>query len=277
MRSHSARRSLLFSTALILVGAVAVAANVDTDPRFARPAPPESLDELVSRFLPNHVPLTPPGSVQLAQGEAYAFNQPVTAGVCYAFAGIGLDGLTDLDLRLRRRGGVVAQDVQLDGYPVVEWCPSLSGTVRVGLRAFNGGGRAEFQVLVDPNAYYSARGQLDELSNRLEAATARTAPRWMPESPQWRSAFPRPGIRELTIDAEAGQCYSVVAIGQASVLDVDLRMRSEGEVIDQDIGGGAVAGVSMCASVQQTLTVDVALVRGQGVVAAQPLRHAMPQ
>ncbi|MFT6397628.1 MAG: hypothetical protein ACJAYU_002382 [Bradymonadia bacterium] len=276
MRLHFARRSLIIAALLLLVGAAALAANVDIDSRFERPVPPESLNELVARFLPNHVPLTPQGSVRLAEGEAYAFNQSVTAGVCYAFVAIGLNGLTDLDLRLRRRGGVVAQDVQLDGYPVVEWCPALSGIVRVGLRAFNGGGTADFQVLVDPNAYYSARGQLDELSNRLEAATARSAPRWTPEGAQWRSAFPRPGVRQLTIDAEPGECYAVIAVGQASVLDVDLRMRADGEVIDQDVGGGAVGGVSMCASVSQTLTVDVALVRGQGVVAAQPLRHALP-
>lgn len=277
MRSHFARRSLPFAVLLLLIGAAGLAANVDTDPRFARPNSPDSLDELVSRFLPNHVPLTPQGSVQLAEGEAYTFNHTVTAGVCYAFVAIGVHGLTDLDLRLRRGGVVVAQDVQLDGYPVVEWCPSLSGTIRVGIRAFHGGGSADFQVLVDPNSYYSARGQLDELSNRLEAATARSAPRWTPQGPQWRSAFPRPGVRELTIAAEPGQCYAVVAIGQASVFDVDLRMRADGEVVDEDIGGAEVAGVSMCASVSQTLTVDVALVRGQGVVAAQPLRHAMPQ
>jgi hypothetical protein len=269
-----ARRSLLGTLLFLLVAVAAVAENVDTDPRFQRPPLPVSLDELVDRFLPGHVPLTPRGNVVLAQGEAYAFNHDVTAGVCYAVAAIGLGGIRDLDVRLRRSGRVVSQDVQLDGYPVVHYCPASVGDIRVELRAFDGSGSAEFQILVDPNAYYSARGALDELSNRLESATARTAPRWMPMGPQWRNQFPRPGTRQLTFEAEAGDCYSVVAVGQASVLDVDLRLRLEERELDVDRGGSSVAAVATCAAVDQSLTVDVAVVRGQGVVAAQVLVHS---
>ena len=276
MPINFARRSLLAALIFLLVAVGALAENVDTDPRFERPPPPTSLTEFVNRFLPDHVPLTPRGSVELARGEAYAFNHSVTAGVCYAVAAIGLEGLRDLDVRLRRGGRVVAQDVQLDGYPLVHYCPSSSGEVRVELRAFGGSGAAAFQILVDPNAYYSARGALDELSNRLESATARTAPRWLPLGPQWRNQFPRPGVRELTFEAEAGECYSVVAVGQSSVLNVDLRLREGQTEIDVDRKGSDVAGVAMCAPHDQSLTVDVAVVRGQGVVAAQVLVHAAP-
>ena len=274
MPTDFARRSLLGTLFLLLIAVGVFAENVDTDPRFERPAPPRSLTEFVDRFVPDHVPLTPRGTVQLSQGEAYAFNQRVTAGVCYAIVAIGMAGISDLDLRLRRSGRVIAQDVQLDGYPLVHYCPASSGEIRVELRAFGGSGTAAFQILVDPNAYYSARGTLDELSNRLESATARTAPRWLPHGPQWRNQFPRPGGRELTFEARAGECYSIVAVGQSSVMDVDLRLREGESEIDVDRGGSDVAGVATCAPRDQSLTVDVAVVRGQGVVAAQVLVHA---
>lgn len=268
-----ASRSLA-SFGLVLVVAVgALAENVDTDSRFQRPLPPTSLDDLTSRFLPDHVPLSPRGSVVLEQGETYAFTQRVTAGVCYAVAGIGGDGISDLDLHLSRDGRVVAQDAQLDDYPLVHYCPASDGDLRVSLRAFTGSGSGEFQILVDPNSYYAARGSLDELSNRLDSASARTAPRWTPLGAQWRNQFPRPGLRELHFEAEPGWCYAVVAVGQASVADIDLRMRRDAEEIDVDREGGDVAGVATCTDEAGPIVVDVAVVRGTGVVAAQVLAH----
>lgn len=276
MQSVFASRSLLAFVLVFLVAVGALADNVDSDPRFERPAPPASLDELVTRFLPDHVPLSPQGTVVLAQGETYAFTQRVTAGVCYAVAAIGREGLSDVDVRLSREGRVIAQDVQLDAYPLVHYCPASDGELRVSLRAFTGSGTAAFQILVDPNEYYAARGELDELSNRLDSASAQTAPRWVPIGQQWRNQFPRPGLRELDFEAEPGWCYTVVAVGQASVADIDLRMRIGDVEVDVDRAGGHAAGVATCTESAAPVVVDVAVVQGAGVVAAQVLGHEVP-
>lgn len=247
-------------------------AQLDLDPRAERPQPPVDLETLADRFLAGYDPLTSPGAVTLAAGETYTFSQSVEAGVCYAAAAVTSEA--DLDLRVRRSGALVTQDVRLDSYPVATWCAATSGTARIELRAFNASAEVSYAVFVDRDARDAAAGGLDELSNRLSRAIARSAPRWEPIGTQWRTTFSRPEVRTWSVDAAADRCYAVVAVGQAAVEDVDLLLvDEEGFERARDFALDAVPLVSYCPDRAEVLTVHVALRQGRGVVAAQLLEH----
>lgn len=254
-----------------LLAAAAAVAQLDDDPRSARPAPPTTVAEAAARFLTRYVPFGTSGSVELAQGETRTFSQGVEAGVCYAVVAVADDDV-DIDARVRRDGLVVAQDVSLDSYPIVEWCPSTAGTETVTIRAFGGAARVEYAMYVDPDTRAAATGELDELSNRLAAHVAGSAPRWTPSGGQWRSTFAAPGERTMTVDVPERRCVAVAAVGQTTVTDIDLLMESsEGVELSRDFALDATPLVAYCADAAGTVTVRVGVRTGTGVVAAQVL------
>ena len=258
-----------------LVGGVTSSAWAERNDRgrLERPSPPTDLATLARRFLPAYEPLHPYEHVDLLEARAHEFSQPVEAGVCYGFAAAG-SGLEDLDIRVSVAGVVVAQDVRLDTYPVVQWCAAASTEVRVEILAFRGDGVAEYGVFVDPGSRAAATGELDELSNRLSAATASAAPRWAPAGSQWRSAFTRPETQSVTIEVSPGRCYAVVAVAQPSVRDVDmLLLDGSGYERSRDFNLDGPSVVTYCPAVAQALEIRIAVTSGAGVVAAQVLEH----
>jgi len=106
-----------------------------------RPPLPTSLDEVATRFLPLWEPLGEPHTFTLQQGAQTSFMLNTVAGHCYAAVGHATD-ITDLDVRVRIDGAIIAQDVLFDSYPVVRWCAAFDATVEAEARAFSGAGAA---------------------------------------------------------------------------------------------------------------------------------------
>ena len=255
----TAPATLAVTVALVL-GSAVLAQGIESDPRSQFAAVPTSLEETAARFLPGYELLTSVGTIVLEHGATHAFTFETTPGLCYGAIGFSSE-VTDLDLRFRSEGDVIAQDVRPDAYPVVEWCAELATTVRVQLRSFVGAGTVDYGLYVDRNEAARTRGEQDQLTNRLTTLAATAVPRWAPAGPQWRSRFARPDIQEFRVESPLpDQCYAVIAAGQGSVVDVDLRfLDEEARELARDLVDDAEPMVAHCPSRPGALVVQVAV------------------
>ena len=241
------------------------------DPRAVPAPPPHRVEDLGARWLPAWAPHTLPTTLPIPDEGDIGLEIAVLGGVCYGF-GAWSDDVADLDLRIRRGDEVLAQNVyDDDSYPIASFCAGADGRVRVELSAHTTGGTATWMVWVDRNSL-DAAGDRDEIGDRLDAAAARTAARWYPVGGQWRERFDGPGLRSFALDAPAGACYAVVAVGAASVRDIDLRLRHGERVVDEDIAADATPAVMTCLDEGASLEIDVLVVHGEGLVGARVLR-----
>lgn len=268
----------LFVRAMLLITLVpailAQSPRLDGEPRAEHPPPPESLEETIRRFLPVHEPLYDVASFELDYDADTYLDTTMQTGACYAAAAYS-DGITDLDLWVYADGEVIAQDVQPDHYPVVEWCAPRDADVQVRAHAFEGEGSVQMQILAEPASYSAAAGEQDELSNRLTLLLSHVGPRYRPMQDQWRERFSDGMFDEFAFDVGARRCYLVVAVGDSFVDDVDLMLvDSDGETLASDFAVDATPAVLHCTRVSGELTARVIVVRGQGTVAAQVFSHA---
>lgn len=249
-------------------------AQLDSDPRAARPAPPTTMDALAERFLPAYTPHGIDGEVTLGEGEVRTFTQAVEAGVCYAAAAVGERGV-DVDIRVLRGDDIVVQDVSLDSYPIVEWCAERAESLTIAINAFDGATRLQYGLYVSPDARRAAAGPQDELSNRLAAHIASAAPRWHWSGAQWRATFPSEGVQEMPATVPDAGCLAVAVVGQSGVDDVDVSLVDpDGVEVSRDYALDARALVVHCGDAGDALTARIAVRSGSGVVAAQTLARA---
>lgn len=273
-----ARAAVSFAaTTLVVAVCAAIAAPASgqmrytSDPRALPAPPPHRVENLGERWLPGWAPHTLPTTLPIPDEGDIGLEIAVEAGVCYGFGAWSGD-VADLDIRVRRGNEVLAQNVSNDdSYPIASFCARADGRVRVELSAHTTGGTATWMSWVDRNSL-DAAGERDEIGDRLDAAAARTAPRWYPVGAQWRERFNGPGERTFALDAPAGACYVVVAVGASSIHDLDLRLRGPDRVLDEDHALDAIPAVMTCLDQGTPLEVDVLVVEGDGLVGARVLR-----
>jgi hypothetical protein len=270
------RSPLILASSVLAVVAVSgtARAQLDSDPRAARPAPPTTIEALAERFLPAYAPHGIDGEVTLGEGEVRTFTQAVEPGVCYAAAAVGESGV-DVDIRVLRNDDIVVQDVSLDSYPVVEWCAERAESLTIAITAFDGATSVEYGLFASPDARRAAAGPHDELSNRLASHIASAAPRWRWSGAQWRATFASEGVQEMPTAVPEGGCLAIAVVGQSGVDDVDVSLVDpNGAEVSRDYALDARALVVHCGDAGDPLTARIAVRSGSGVVAAQLLAHA---
>lgn len=254
--------------------AMAQTERLNEDPRAVPPAPPESLEETIARFVPIHEPLGEIAGFELDFDADTYLDTTMRTGACYAAVAYS-DTITDLDLWVYADGEVIAQDVTPDNYPVVQWCAPRDADVEVRAHAFEGEGSVRMQILAEPASYAAAAGELDELSNRLTLLLSQVGPRYRPMQDQWRQRFSDGMYDEFAFEVGARRCYLVIAVGDSFVDDVDLMLLdSAGDLIASDFAIDATPAVMHCTEVAGELIARVIVVRGQGTVAARVFSHA---
>ncbi|MFT4705661.1 MAG: hypothetical protein ACI81R_003372 [Bradymonadia bacterium] len=252
------------------------------DPRGAVATPPQSWKQVARRFLASYELLQPAESHTLGLRQEAAMSATVQVGICYGAAAFSSE-IIDLDVRVYFDGELVAQDVTDDAYPVVEWCAPRAGQLEARARVFAGEGTLQMAIFADVNTRETVNGERDELSNRLNSLASRSVARWSPVGSQWRAVLPSAGIRTLDVEAEAGTCYALLAVGEASIQDIDLRLRDAMDAERaRDFLLDATAAIAWCSDDNEVLTVDIAVPQGNGAVAAQlytspPTRRAVSQ
>lgn len=260
----------------LVVGAMHVAQahgagpGLEDDRRAIPRPPPTSLEEVASRFLPSSSRLGDPSVASLVERESHSVTYQVSTGICYGFVGFS-STIRDLDLRVRMDGTIIAQDVVPDAFPVVSWCATRDGTVEATITAYVGAGYAQMGAWVERNSQERTAGASDDLNNRLDRFVEAVAPRGIPIGTQRRFRFNGPSVQAFELPLESGKCYSVVAVGDSRVLDLDLRvMLGEAEQA-RDSSTEPNAAVVTCAPYYAPHAVTVALVLGSGDVAVEVL------
>lgn len=262
---------LAFAAASLALAAATSAQQLDRDPRVRSWSPPSSWKQTATQFVPGFEILVPAQDVALEEWAEHAIEWEGEPGVCYAGVAWSRD-ISDLDVRLYANERLVAQDVRPDHYPVAEWCVDNRTSMRLVTRAHSGTGIARSGVFVHINQREAAEGERDELSNRLLQAVSQTAARWMPVGDQWRRQFVSAGRATISVDVLAEHCYALVAVGESTVYDIDARLLDPaGEERALDAASDATPALTWCPERPGAWSVELAVVRGNGAVAARVL------
>ena len=263
----------LSTISLILLFFISIevkAQMLTTDPRTVPPPPPNSFNELSTRFMPN-MNFQDPNSLSLAYHETSSLSLSVIDGVCYGVAAFS-EEINELRLYIYEHGELVAQGpTQADNYPNTSWCSN--GEVEIRLIAYDGEGVVVVGTASEPISEYWANGTGSELENRIARLIARSAPNFMPITVLQIASFQQPASQIISISLEAGFCYAMLAVGEPTVVDLDLMFLSENdELLDQDFENDPTAVVSHCPEQDGMYRVRIALIAGYGQIATQLLR-----
>lgn len=282
MRSPSNSRGLRVSrrrglasvlAGLVLLPAVGIAqSRLRDDPRFAPQERPASLEATALGLAPDLEPAGSGGTFALVHDGRVRTSVRVTRGRCYAAIGWS-PTIDDLDLWVWDEHELVGQDVASDAWPAARWCARRTADVELEWVAFEGSGPVEWTLLTTPEDAF-ALGPRDELSNRLDAAMARTAPRFVPFAGQYRGFFRGPGVLRPAVRVVPGCCHAIVATGDAFVEDVDLRVvDARGRELTADRSPGRTPAVMHCVppDADREIEVELTLIAGYGGVAFRTL------
>lgn len=173
------------------------------------------------------IPDGPPTEGTLLLGAQAVWRLWLLQGNCYEIAALPRPGgITDLDLMLENDAGLqVAEDDLPTNNPRLSFCPEETGTYRLVVHAYRGGGDYvawlyRFGATIPP---------LPGVSGRLSAAYARLASQvlakgFRPVGTPTRQ-LAEPGHQHShTIRMERGTCYVVGVVVSSGDMDVDLEV-----------------------------------------------------
>lgn len=184
------------------------------------------------------------GALLKVGGEATT-TLPLKAGETYAILGGGDDDAKNVDLTLEDANGkVVAQDVEKDAIPVVEYKVPASGSYRVVLKLTEGASQNSFCAFATLRA-----GGFDVPTQNLELSAARlmTLCRAIVEKTGGAGFLDTEGewalvgsilkqgeaLTQSGIDLPAGN-HAFAAVGDTQAQDIDLALLKGGKVLDED-------------------------------------------
>jgi hypothetical protein len=83
---------------------------------------------------------------QIREGANTQRNVSLRANQCYAFVGVGGNGVSDLDLTVQKDGQTVAEDRTFTAFPTARFCARTAGSYRVTIASRHGSGEFVFRV-----------------------------------------------------------------------------------------------------------------------------------
>ena len=83
---------------------------------------------------------------QIREGANTQRNVTLRSNQCYAFVGVGGNGVSDLDLSVQKDGQTVAEDRSFTAFPTARFCARNAGSYRVTIASRRGSGEFVFRV-----------------------------------------------------------------------------------------------------------------------------------
>jgi hypothetical protein len=236
----------------------------------------------------------------LLTGDARVYMHRFTASSCTSFFAAGAKFTQSVDLAvLAPNGRVLAQAEPRVTLPRAQHCGRSGETVFVSVRVTDGQGEVVFGALSGPGFELDAATQCGALG----------APR-----PQPLELGPEPSARSLEdelqalsgefrdlgyapdglvafgallagqhearmLNLEPDHCYALAAVGDADVVDLDLRVFAQGaspEPIAADTTRRRNAVVKLCTSSRTRYVLDTAVFQGDGAYVVEALRLTEP-
>ncbi len=224
-----------------------------------------------------------PAGMVLSTRDPRNFQLNLQQGTCYAFATLGGPGSVDTDIVLADHGGnQLETDTQRDRDAMIRYCAPATGSYALAVRMYEGQGPL-FTVGYVQNAAQAPQ------SEPVMAATS-TAAAGLQESfalldadmrargyetygDQTTAQLGAGETRNFEIQLEGGRCYAILAVGDASVRDLDLRLLDpSGREVDRDIAQDARPTVRVCPESSGNYYMQVRMTDGSGAYVYAPYR-----
>lgn len=224
-----------------------------------------------------------PAGIVLNGREPRDFQLSLQQGQCYVFASLGGQGAVDTDLVLHDHGGEqLAADARRDRDAIVQYCAPTTGRYALSVRMYEGQGPL-FTV-----GYVQNAGQVQQAEPVI--ASTSTAHASLQENfalldadmrargyesygNQTTGQLALAGTRNFEIQLEGGRCYAILAVGDASVRDLDLVLLGPGgQEVDRDIAQDPRPTVRVCPESTGNFYMQVRMTDGQGSYVYAPYR-----
>jgi hypothetical protein len=218
-----------------------------------------------------------PHAAQVGHRHAETVEVLLDQARCYKFLAAGDPGIGAVAMSVTAGGEELAADRISGARPVAQWCAPERMRVQVKLLVTGGSGALAFQVFgAEARAAMSPEkvggAESDFIANRLRQIHAQHG--------QGRAAITGVVRGNLATSAEqvfdvrltAGRCYTVIAVGNPSVQDIDVAIldRSGRELQkDAKVGGFTALDTNPCPTFTGKYTVKVRVARGSGQFGAQ--------
>jgi len=237
----------------------------------------------------------------LLNGDARVYMHRFQRADCVGFFAAGAKFTQSVDLTvLAPSGRILAQAAARSTLPRTQYCGGAGEVTFVSVRVSDGQGEVVYGALSGP------RAALDEVSNCAALGAPRPAALDLGPEPSARSLEDE--LQALSADArelgyvpdglvafgallsgqhearvlnlEPDHCYALAAVGDAEVIDLDLRVFAQGsspEPVAADTTRRRTAVVKLCTSTQTRYVLDTAVFQGEGAYVVEALRLREPE
>jgi hypothetical protein len=225
-----------------------------------------------------------PSGIVLDSRDPRDFQLNLREGECYAFATLGGPGAVDTDVFLNDDSGTrLSADTRRDRDALVQYCAPATGNYALQVRMYEGQGplftvayvqhpQAQAQQPQPVMASSSTAGAGLQENFALLDADMR-ARGYEGYGDQTTGRLDEGGSRNFEIQLEGGRCYAILAVGDGTVRDLDLRLLNQrGQEVDRDTANDARPTVRVCPERSGNFTMQVAMAGGAGAYVYAPYR-----
>ena len=223
-----------------------------------------------------------PAGLVMSGSEPRDFQLNLQQGQCYAFAALGGPGAQETELALTDSSGQrLSQDTAQGQDAVLQYCAPATGSysLQVGLAQGQGSlftvgyvQSAEAQTSQPViSSTSTAHAGLQENFALLDADMR--ARGYESYGDQNTGQLAQGGEQTYPIQLEGGRCYAILAVGDAGVRDLDLRLVApNGSEVDRDVASDARPTVRVCPDRGGNYQMRVQIAAGAGRYVYAPYR-----
>lgn len=224
-----------------------------------------------------------PAGVVVSTADPREFQLNLQERQCYAFAALGGPGARQTDIALNDAGGQPLSADTVEGQDaVIQYCAPATGSYSLSVRLAEGQG-SMFTVGYVQNAAQATQTQpviaststagagLQENFALLDADMR--ARGYESYGEQTTGQLAEGATRDFSIQLEGERCYALLAVGDASVRDLDLHLMAPGgDEVDRDIANDARPTVRVCPRTGGNYRMVVQVAAGTGSFVYAPYR-----
>lgn len=222
-----------------------------------------------------------PAGLVLQNQDPRDFQLNLQQGTCYAFASLGGPGAVDTDVFLNDASGNRLQaDTRRDRDAVIQYCAPATGSYSLQVRMYQGQGPLftvgyvqgqQQQTAQVMESTSTAGASLQENFALLDADMR--ARGYESYGQQSTGELSEGGDRSFEIQLEGGRCYAILAVGDAAVRDMDLRLLDgSGREVDRDTAADSRPTVRVCPESSGLYYMQVVMAGGAGQYVYAPYR-----
>ena len=212
----------------------------------------------------------------LGQRGAASFEVSLPEASCYEILGVGGEGVQDLTLLVLVDGVEVAADRISGVRPAVGWCAPKPVQAVIKVAMYGGAGPFAVGVYTRSAGAAAAEvvggGESDFVANRIRQLHAQFGMGRAAVTAVVRGNLQEGDENAFEVKVAAGRCYTVIAVANPSVKDIDVVIvdRKGAEVQrDASRAGFAVVSAPRCPRGDGQVTVRIRAASGSGQFGAQ--------